>query len=269
MKFYHILHAIYNEPWLIKPSAHKTIHDLVSSRLAGLELEELSLPEPPSMKIENGIATIPIDGVIGRKLGLIEKACGAVGVEEISSWINEAQKNPEVKAIIFDIDSPGGTVGGVPELAEEIKAVSKPKIAFSSGLMASAAYWLASSTDRIYATQSAEIGSIGVYLPFYDETKAYENEGVQVELIKAGKLKGTGFPGTSLSESQREYLQRGVDQIHSLFKASILEKREVCDEVMQGQTFFADEAQNHRLIDGQVKSIETVKQLLAETLNLA
>lgn len=264
MKFYHIIHAVFNEPWLIKPSAHKTIQDLVNSKLAGIEIEGISLPEPPALKVENGIATIPIDGVIGRKLGLIEKACGAVGVEEISGWIKEAEENHEVKGIIFDIDSPGGTVGGVPELAEEIKNIKKPKIAFTSGQMASAAYWLATGADAIFATQSADIGSIGVYLPFYDQVKAYENEGIKVELIKAGKYKGTGFPGTSLNEDQREDLQKGVNQIYELFKAAVTQKRNVSDEAMQGQSFLAHEAQESNLIDGQVRGIETVKNLLIQ-----
>lgn len=262
MKFYHVLNAIYNEPWLIKPSAHKTIQELVNSRLAGIEINDISLPEPPVMQVEDGIAIIPIDGVIGRKLGMIEKACGAVGVEEIASWIKEAESNPNIKGIVFDIDSPGGTVGGVPELAEEIKSISKPKIAFTSGQMASAAYWLASSADRVFATQSADVGSIGVYLPFYDETKAFEQEGIKVELIKAGKLKGTGYPGTALSESQRDDLQKGVDQIYALFKSAILKTRNVPDEAMQGQTFLAEEAQKNNLIDGQVRNIQTVKELL-------
>jgi signal peptide peptidase SppA len=159
--------------------------------------------------------------------------------------------------VLLDIDSPGGSVTGVPELAARIKAVAdeRPVFAFTDGMMCSAAYWLASQTDAIYATKTADVGSIGVYMAILDEARAYEMAGVKVELFKAGRLKGMGMPGTSLTEEAREHLQSEVDDIYQWFTSDVRSKRDVSAEVMQGQSFMAEAAARHELIDMVVPSL--------------
>ena len=173
----------------------------------------------------------------------------------------------KVKSFLFDFDSPGGMVSGTPELANKIKGISKPKKAFASGMIASAAYWLASACGEIWATESSEIGSIGVYLPFHDLTKAAEMEGVKVELIKAGKLKGIGYPGLPLSDIQREHLQARVNEIYGMFTAQVRRNRgaHISDETMQGQTFLAREAHARGLIDGIATSKRDVIAMLPQS----
>jgi ClpP class serine protease len=102
----------------------------------------------------------------------------------------------------LDIDSPGGTVAGTPELAAAVSALDqkKPVYAFSSGLMASAAYWIASQARAIYATPSAQVGSIGVVQAVVDRSAAINAAGIKVEVFSVGKYKAMGAPGTPLTD---------------------------------------------------------------------
>lgn len=193
---------------------------------------------------------IPINGAIGQKLSPFQRGDGAVDVMDISAELDQAEQDETVQAILLDIDSPGGMVLGTPELADKINRVKKPVYAFTNGMIASAAYWIAASADQIFATPTASIGGIGVYIPWVDQTKAYEMQGLSVELIKAGKLKGMGFPGTSLTNVQRDHLQSRVDSIYSMFTSHVRAMRgDVAKSTMQGQTFMAQEANKLGLVD--------------------
>jgi len=129
-----------------------------------------------------------------------------------------------VQAVFLDMDSPGGTVNGTPELAALVADVSKAKYtyAFTDGQMCSAAYWIASQSDAVFATPSARVGSIGVLLPMLDESKAFEQAGIKDELFAAGKYKSVGVPGLLLTDEQRAWLQSDVDKIYADFKAAVL-----------------------------------------------
>jgi protease-4 len=193
-------------------------------------------PLPTATLSDDGTLTIPIQGVIGRKIGMIGRACGGCDLLDVERDLAKAN-HPAVSRVVLDIDSPGGSVTGVPELASRIKAAAdeRPVFAFTDGMMCSAAYWLASQADAIYATKSADVGSIGVYMALLDTTRAFEMEGIRTELFKAGRMKAMGLPGTSLSDEDREHLQREVDDIYAWFTSDVLTKRDVNAEVMQGQ----------------------------------
>jgi signal peptide peptidase SppA len=224
--------------------------------------EEVTLA---SMLIENGIAQIPVGGAIAPNLENYQKFAGAVDTNDILADIEEAESNPEVKCVLFDIDSPGGSHRGTPELAARIAAIKKPKFSFSAGCIASAAYFAASSTDAIFITPSAEAGCIGVVMAFVDQTKAYEKEGLKVELIKSGKYKGMGFPGTSLTKDHLKLLQDQCNTINEEFQAHVMAHRNgVNAEAMQGQTFIGKAAVEAGLADGLVKDKSEVLAMLAQ-----
>ena len=185
---------------------------------------------------------------------------GAVDTEEAIAALHEATERPEVEAILLDIDSPGGTVNGTPELAEAVADASRQKYvyAFSAGLMCSAAYWVGSQADAVYASPSARVGSIGVIIPFLDSAEAFERAGLHMEVFASGKFKGIGLPGTSLTDEQRELLQGEVEEIFADFRAAVLSRgRQIPDEALEGQTFSARQAQRHNLA-GIAKNRDTV-----------
>lgn len=287
---------LYHEPAFILPSAHESIRRMIEDR----RCEQIDLPadpatralvhaldpeaakrqanyygskiDLPSMQIVDGIAHIPIGGVMGLKLSSMAKIYGGVDTQDVIRDIDEAEEDPSVKGALFEIDSPGGMVTGTAELADRMAAMRKPTLAFTDVMMASAAYWAGSATGGIFATRSAQIGSIGVLLPVLGYSDLALKSGIcggteakiDVELIKAGKLKGLGFPGTSLSKEGRAYLQDRVDGLYSDFKAQVRSRRgaHISDDSMQGQTFFAPEAVTRGLIDGVVTSKAQVVAML-------
>lgn len=260
MKFPRIISAVYWQPWLITSQGHSAVRVLLENRLSeSYRAGMMDLPDDPEDDdplccVENGIAEICIEGTILRKASALERMCGAVGVEQIDEAL-DCCTAPEVKAVFLDIDSPGGTVGGVPELGDRIAALAKKKpiVAYTSGQMCSAAYWLASGASRIIASPSAEVGSIGVYLPWIDQTIRYAAAGVKVDIIRndGADLKGMGYPGTSLTPEQRAHLQAGVDQIAEMFHAAVQKGRRnrIGDDTMRGQAFLGEEAMQRGLVD--------------------
>lgn len=256
-----LVRETYFRPWIITPIGWQSVHRLVSNKLAQRPEADYAGEPLPKMTIEGGTAVIPIYGIIGQKLGLLEKSCGAVGVEDIAADLATALASPDVRQIILDIDSPGGTVGGVPELASTIARADKvkPVYAYSSGSMCSAAYWLVCGAREISIAQTADVGSIGVYLPFLDQSKAFENEGLVMDVIKAGEFKGQGLPGTSLSPEYRQLLQAEVNQIHAWFTAHVKANRPKAQtSAMEGQSFMGQAAVAAGLADRVVASIREV-----------
>lgn len=271
MKLQDLIQQLYHEPSLITPGAHASIVQLIESRLSegffaarkdgeGACGERVKVEQ---MVVRNGIAYIPIGGAIGKNLSPFDRGSGAVDVNDVATELAESEENDKVKGIILCFDSPGGMVTGTPELARTIEKVQKPVYAYTEGVIASAAYWLAAATDGIFATETASIGSIGVYVPFHDLTGMAEKKGVKVELIKTGKYKGMGYPGTALSDDHREHLQARVDEIFSMFKSHVTKHRPgVKADSMQGQTFLGYPSQERGLIDAVVESITEVEALI-------
>ena len=208
-------------------------------------------PSSSLLSVEDGIGVVAIEGPIIRKPDIFARVLmGATDSEEIGAAIQEAASRPDIKAVFLDIDSPGGTVAGTPELAAAVSALDqkKPVYAFSSGLMASAAYWIASQARAIYATPSAQVGSIGVVQAVVDRSAAINAAGIKVEVFSVGKYKAMGAPGTPLTDDQRELIQSNLAEIASEFHAAVLAKgRAIPPDAMEGQTFSGRQAQRHNL----------------------
>ncbi len=260
MRFANIITELYIRPWVIKSTMHNKMCEIVNKHIDGTahtqdEIITIFEEEKKSdiLQYYGDTAIIDINGVIGRKVSALEKSCGVVDVADISDVLDYAVNDDAVSGIVLRIDSPGGTVAGVPELAGEIRAASqtKPVVSFVDGMAASGAYWLASQTNAIIATQSSVVGSIGVYMALLDESKWFEQNGLKQEVIKAGKYKGMGIEGTSITEDQRKLLQSEVDEIHAMFKAAVqLGRGTIADEIMQGQDFFGVKGVDVGLVDG-------------------
>jgi signal peptide peptidase SppA len=249
-----------SEPCLIEPSSLVAIRSLFESKyLTGEFMREGKDPcgkavQLEGMRVTDGIAQIPMSGVIGQKLNGFAKGAGAVDVADIAQEIDMAMADKSVLSVLFDIDSPGGMAMGTPELASKIKSITKPKYAFTNGMIASAAYYAACACDAIFATPSAMLGSIGSVLAVEDTSERAKAMGVKVEVFRSGDLKGIGIPGTSLSEVQRTFLLERVMNINQMFIDAVRQNRgaHISDDTMRGQSFLAREALNRGLIDGIV-----------------
>lgn len=188
-------------------------------------------------------------GILGRAWTAGEKWWfDAIEVDDIARAVAAA---PEDSTVAIWFRSPGGIITGIPETAALLSKAAETRrvVAFTDELCASAAYWLASQCQEIHATPTADLGSIGVYLAFYDFCKYLENEGIKLELFKAGRLKATGLPGNPLDEEARANLQQGVDEAFAMFTRDVLAHRELDSDTMQGQTFDGPKAKKLNLCD--------------------
>lgn len=177
----------------------------------------------------NTIAVLPVSGVIGHRAHLVEDSSSGVGTstEILGAHFRRLVADPNVGAIVFDHDSPGGSVYGVAELSDQIHAArgAKPIVAVVNSLSASASYWLASAADEIVITPGGEAGSIGVWTAHQDWSKFYEQKGIATTLVSAGKYKVEGHPYGPLNDEARAAIQDGVDKYYGMFVEHVARNR--------------------------------------------
>jgi signal peptide peptidase SppA len=244
------------EPMLIDPSKAQDFA-VMADKFGFSDMLAQIFGVAPAPYIVDGVGVIPIAGPIGKGVSPLERLMGVADVNEISATVDAMAADPAVEKIAFNISSPGGTVTGVEELANKIRDLGKPTMAYTDSEMASAAYWLGSQADRVVASPSATVGSVGVYMAIPDMSKLYESQGVRMVVIKSSgsPLKGAGIEGTSLSDEQMADLQASVDGIHEDFKAAIRAKRKmVADSALRGQVFSGKQAAAHGLVTGLADS---------------
>lgn len=260
-KLIHINHLVYERPLLITKTGWQTIDRLLKRRAEEPDDEDIEPEEMMGgeydMEIEDGIAYIHINGPIGKNLDLLSKVCGACDIATVKEEIDLALSYPDCNMICFLVNSPGGSVDGVPELAEYIAEISKqkPTVAVVEGMCCSAAYYLCVGvSEGIYAIgKTSYIGSIGVYSALYDESRMYEDAGVKPILVKAGENKGQGLPGFPIDQKMIDGLQKEINYIYGLFRGHVAKcKPKVDDSTCQGDAYYAEEAYELNLIDGIV-----------------
>lgn len=252
-----LIHALHFQPWLVTPESHSAmLRALSRSDLFAQQSPDAA--QPDLLTVEDGIGIVTIHGALMKRPDFFSRLLlGATDMEDVTAALEAARDRVDVQAVFLDIDSPGGTVNGTPELAAVVASVSKAKYtyAFTDGEMCSAAYWIASQADALFATPSARVGSIGVLMPMLDDTKAFEIEGLKVEMFAAGKYKSVGAAGVSLTDEQRAWLQAQVDEIYADFKAAVLARgRRITADVMEGQCFSGRKASYNSLTSGVVLS---------------
>lgn len=203
-----------------------------------------------------GIAIVPIRGVIAHRMDGLRESSGGTSAEGISRALRALAADPSIGTIVYDVDSPGGTVPGIQELAQQMYELrgQKTQIAVANAMMASSAYWLASQADEIVSIPSGVVGSIGVFTAHQDLSKALEQEGINVTLITAGKFKTENNPFEPLTEEGRAQLQARVDEAYARFVKDVARGRgvsvgDVRGGYGQGRALPANDAKDAGLID--------------------
>jgi signal peptide peptidase SppA len=238
------------QPWLVSPLVHREFAAALCKAIA-----ETAAPEkqPAYTVTPDGVAIVQARGMLWRGWSdaLYDAWFGVTSTDVLQRAIEDADSDPRSRAIMLDIDSPGGMVAGVPECALAIKTARKPTLAYNGGLMDSGAYWLASQCNAIYATVSARTGSIGAYIALLDVSAYFEREGLTMDVFKSGADKAIGMPGTSLTDAQRARLQQRVDRIGAEFRGAVSVGRagQVPSAYMEGDDYDAAEAVAGKLID--------------------
>jgi signal peptide peptidase SppA len=212
------------------------------------------------------VAVIPVVGTIMHRAGGMDDVSGIASTQRLVRRVREAQTNPSIKAIVLDIDSPGGTVDGVAEAAAALREGTKPLVAVANTLAASAAYWLAAQADELVVTPSGEVGSIGVYSMHTDLSAALEAEGVKVTVARAGKYKAERNPFTALSDEAMSEMQAEVSDFYDLFVKDVAKGRGVAPSKVrngygEGRTVRAQAAVDAGMADKVATLEETVERL--------
>jgi len=260
-----------NKPILIQPSQAESYLERASSleipmgaKMSDMgEMLEAIFGAKATLEKFPPYAIVPVHGVISKNISEMESLCGCCDIQDIEEMLEDCERDPSITTIILDIDSPGGTSVGVPELANRIKNSSKKVISFTSNEACSAAYWIGSQASEFYATGSATVGSVGVYICFNDISKMFEMEGVKAEVIKSGIFKGAGIQGTSLDENQRKMLQDEVIDIHNDFKEAVKAVRSfVEDSSMEGQCFSGKRGAEAGLVTGLINGFDELMESL-------
>lgn len=200
------------------------------------------------------IAVIEINGTLMKASSSLGSSSSTV---DLRLAIRSAMNDPAVGGILLKIDSPGGSVSGTSDLADQITqaAEKKPVWAFGEDLVASAALWLATQCDEFFANaKTAMIGSIGTVIGLYDQSGRMGQAGVKAKVYATGPLKGAGFPGAEITSAQDTYFQDVVDSTQAHFRQAVMAGRDMTmaevKSLETGGLFTASEAVRNGLIDG-------------------
>jgi signal peptide peptidase SppA len=262
-----IISGVTNTAWAIMPNKMSEIMALINSRLVDAEASAFEASANRSRVLREKTAILPLYGVISQKMNLMTHYSGGTSTDIFGQWFDEAVADSSVSRIVLDVDSPGGSVYGITELANKIYNArgKKPILAVSNSLMASAAYWIASAADQIYITKGGEAGSIGVIAVHVDQSQANEKAGLNVSYVTAGDYKAEGNSDEPLTDEARGFIQSRVNEYYDLFTGDIAKfrKKDIADvksKFGQGRVFGANQAIRCGMAD-KIGSIEYVLRL--------
>lgn len=263
-------------PWAITPIMLSEIKGIYKRHMHGPKIDlaaveaRLGGPLPGPTKgydIVDGVAVIPVDGVLAKRMNLMTQISGGTSMQILGQDFQEAIDDPAVRSIILNVDSPGGTVDGTQELSNQIFAArgKKPIIALADGTMASAAYWIASAADQIFvSSDTAQVGSIGVVANHVDVSGAEAQSGEKTTEIAAGRYKRIASQYAPLSPEGRQSIQDQVDYTYSVFVNDVARNRgttpeAVVEDMADGRIFLGQQAVDAGLADG----VSTLSELIA------
>lgn len=256
--------SLLEAPWAIQPATLSRIVDRIREAAAAPVFAMDGTHDSP-MRM-GGVAVIPVYGVIEQRSDWMMEYFGGCSVDGIREALGAALADASVTAIVLDVDSPGGTVAGVTELAAEIRSArggTKPIVAVIDTLGASAAAWIALQADEVVITPSGHVGSIGVYAIHQDISRMLDEMGVTMTLIAAGEHKTEGNEYEPLSSEARVDIQSRVDASYAQFLADVAAGRRVSADQVEtnyggGRVLTANAA----LAVGMVDRIESLGQTI-------
>jgi signal peptide peptidase SppA len=242
MKYAHILMAVNEERWALREDKLQAILDFLAMQASGVKFsaEEVAAriskqDEKAVARQEGTVAVLPLRGVIANRMSMMEDVSGGMSSEGFGRKFQAAVRDDGIKAIVLDVDSPGGAVSGSDELASMIFDARgrKPIVAHVNATAASAAYWIASAADEMVVTPTGSVGSIGVFGVHDDVSAAMERVGIKKTLISAGKFKTDGHPYEPLGDDARARIQAHVDEAYGMFIRAVARNRNVAQAAVR------------------------------------
>lgn len=176
-----------------------------------------------------------------------------VYADDIKYQLDEAKKDDAIKAVILTINSYGGDAGSAQEIVYALKNLGKPIVAVIRSAGTSAGYWIATIADKIYAYETADVGSIGVTMSHLDETAVNTKDGKFFVSLSSGKFKDMGNPDKSLTAEERALMMRDINDVYNIFVKQVSQSRNISVEevkkIADGSSMVAGRAKEKGLID--------------------
>lgn len=270
----HLAARLFGAPLLIHRPKLDVILSVLGSRVG---LPDLSVPTgfaPPDRNAaqsetnagQSGIAVIPIYGTLVRRTQGLEAQSGLTSYAGIAMALDTALADPNVAAIVLDIDSPGGESSGVFDLADRIRAATatKPVWAVANDMAFSAAYALASAASRLIVSRTGGVGSIGVIAMHVDQSVRDVQDGVSYTAVFAGDRKNDLNPHAPISGEAQSFLQGEVNRIYDLFATTVAKHRGVGVNTIkstQAALFFGADAVASGLADDVGTLDDAIRQI--------
>lgn len=247
------------------------LHHNVEREAAGTVISRGTNDEPKLpylLEIQDGVATVSMHGPMSNTTSYWDTYDKAATYPAIREALIHAASDPQVSQILLDIDSGGGSVSGVADVAALVSLINdkvKPVTAFTDGAMMSAAYWIGSSAGEVYATKIAGAGSIGVIATHRDMSKFWEDMGVKNTVIRSGKYKALANSNEPLSEAGKKQIQDSLDVVYGVFVQHVADRRGVSyattdQKMAQGREFWGEATVDAGLVDG----IETFDSVMSK-----
>lgn len=207
----------------------------------------------PRTSVEDGIGILEINGVLAYRPDIGDLIFdGFEDSSEVLAAFRRLEAEPETKAIVLNVNSPGGFSVGGAEIADAVRGSPKPTVTWVGGMMCSLAYWIGSQAQAVVSTRSAMVGSIGAYVSVVDYHRMLANAGIEVKVFtnKEGTFKAAGMPGTEITSDHAAEFTRQAQRSFDLFRADVLRSRDnVPASVMEGQVFDGADAKRNGLVD--------------------
>jgi capsid assembly protease len=267
------LNAIFTGKWAIETNHFDMMIGIATREYSDMEAvlaTPLERRQSGMVNMRNGVAVINVYGPIFPHADMFTDISGATSVETLMLRFGEAINAPEVKAIILNVDSPGGNVTGINEFSNMIynSRGIKPIVAYTGGLCASAGYWIASSADKIVADRTAFIGSIGVVTAWTDDSEARKKEGfVDYEIVSSQTPDKRRDPN---SKEGRAKIQAEIDALADIFFETVARNRGtnvqfVGENYGKGGVLLSDEAVKVGMADSLGSLEGVIAQLSVES----
>jgi len=224
--------------------------------LAQIEEDETNEGKSRLLQIAGNVGVISVKGGLTNENSYWNQYFDLISYDEVRQAAMDAVE-AGVGSVLFDMDTPGGRVSGMADCANFISAMNIPTIAFTSGSMCSAGYFLGCQASEVYADSFAEVGSVGVLIKFYDQSKYLSDLGIKPIRFRSGKLKAVGDGDFSLSAKEKAYIQDKVANLAGKFFQVVSDARGLTlpmmkkAEIITGRTFIGDEAVKVQLVDEQ------------------
>jgi signal peptide peptidase SppA len=207
----------------------------------------------PKAIVENGVGILEISGILAYRPDIGSLFFdGFEDSAEILSAFRRLDADPETKAIVLNVNSPGGFSIGGAEIADAVHNSAKPTVTWAGGMMCSLAYWIGSQASAVISSRSAMVGSIGAYVSVVDFHRMLANAGIEVKVFanKEGTYKAAGLPGAPVTADHAAEFTRQAQRSFDVFRTDVLRTRDnVPASVMQGQVFDGAEARRNGLVD--------------------